>query len=264
MNMYIHELKVYRKSTIIWTLSLIAVVILFMSIYPAFAKDVAVFQKYIDSLPKALIAALGITSLDLSILGFYSVIFIYITLCGSIQAMNIGLSIVSNEERSKTADFLLSKPITRQQIITSKLLAALTSIIITNIIFIVVATIVLQSVKLEPFNTRTFILISLSLFLTQLIFAVMGVFISIVVKKIRSVLPISLGIVFGFFIIGLLGSVIGDDVAKYITPFKYFDPSKIIRNSAYEIQFVIITIVFVIVATVGSYVFYSKKDMANV
>src|SRR5665647_1698615 len=109
MNMYIHELKVYRKSTIVWTLSLIAIVIMFMSIFPAFAKDVAVFQKYIDSLPKTLIAALGVASLDLSVLGFYSVIFIYITLCGSIQAMNIGLSIVSNEERSKTADFLLSK-----------------------------------------------------------------------------------------------------------------------------------------------------------
>src|SRR5665647_474112 len=170
MNMYIHELKVYRKSTIVWTLSLIAIVILFMSIFPAFAKDVAVFQKYVDSLPKTLIAALGIASLDLSVLGFYSVIFIYIMLCSSIQAMNIGLSIVSNEERGKTADFLLSKPITRQQIITSKLLAALT----------------------------------------------------------------------------------------------YFDPQKIIKNSAYEIQFVIITIAFVIIATVGSYVLYSKKDMANV
>jgi len=264
MNMYIHELKVYRKSTIVWTLSLIAVVILFMSIFPTFAKDVAVFQKYVDSLPKTLIAALGIASLDLSVLGFYSVIFTYIMLCSSIQAMNIGLSIVSNEERGKTADFLLSKPITRQQIITSKLLAALTSIVITNIIFIAVATIVLQSVKIESFNMNTFILISLSLFLTQLIFVAMGVFISIVVKKIRSVLPISLGIVFGFFIIGMLGSVIGDDVAKYITPFKYFDPAKIIKNSAYEIQFVIITIVFVIIATVGSYVLYSKKDMANV
>ncbi|HZK70443.1 MAG TPA: ABC transporter permease subunit [Clostridia bacterium] len=264
MNMYIHELKVYRKSTIVWTLSLIAIVILFMSIFPAFAKDAATFQKYIDSIPKALTAALGITSLDLSVLGFYSVIFTYIMLCGAIQAMNIGLSIVSNEERGKTADFLLSKPITRQQIITSKLLAALTSIVITNIIFITVATIVLQSVKTEPFSINKFALISLSLFLTQLIFVSMGVFISIIVKKIKSVLPISLGIVFGFFIIGMLGSVIGDDVAKYITPFKYFDPAKIIKNSAYETQFVVITIVFVILATVGSYVLYSKKDMANV
>ncbi|CAM5217199.1 ABC transporter permease OS=Lysinibacillus sphaericus OX=1421 GN=LS41612_15115 PE=4 SV=1 [Lysinibacillus sphaericus] len=38
MNIFIHELKTYRKSTIIWSLSLIAIMIIFMSMYSTFCR----------------------------------------------------------------------------------------------------------------------------------------------------------------------------------------------------------------------------------
>ena len=81
------------------------------------------------------------------------------------------------------------------------------------------------------------------------------------VPKIKSVLPISLGTVFAFFIIGMLASTTGDDAMRYITPFKYFDTSYIIKNSSYEASFIIIEIVFIIVAITASYFVYCKKDV---
>ena len=114
MNMFLHELKAYRKSTIIWTCSLIALVVLFLSMFPTFSKEADAFKEIMEGFPEPVRKALGLSVDSMSsILGFYSYIFLYITLCGAIQAMNLGTSIVSKEVREKTADFLLTKPVTR-------------------------------------------------------------------------------------------------------------------------------------------------------
>ncbi len=69
-----------------------------------------------------------------TVLGFYSFVFMFVQLCLAIQASNYGFGLVSIEESELTADFLLSKPVSRAQVLTSKLLAALTSLTITNLV----------------------------------------------------------------------------------------------------------------------------------
>lgn len=201
MNIFIHELKVYRKSTIIWTCSLAAIIILFLSMYPAFSQDITAAKKMLEAFPEGVRKALGL-SLDMfsTLLGFYSYVFIYLMLCGSIQAMNLGTSILSKEVREKTADFLLTKPVSRIKIMTAKLLAALTSLIITDVIYLIVAGIMFSALQTGPYSFKIFLMISATLLFVQLLFLSLGVIVSVVVPKIRAVLPISLGTVFGFFI----------------------------------------------------------------
>lgn len=262
MNIYLHELKAIRKSTIIWTLSLIGIMAFFMSLLPTISSDAAEYTKVLQSYPEALRKALSI-SIDTiaSTVGFYSFTFLYILLCGSIQAMNLGLSVLSKETREKTADFLLTKPVPRTKIITSKILAALTSLVITNIFYLAAAGIMAGAVSPEPFSWKIFYLISVSMFFIQLIFLAMGVIISVVARKIKSVVPLSLCIVFSFLILSMFGSIIGDKIVKYITPFKYFDTAYIIKNSAYDTKFLIISAVFIVAAIIATYIIYSKKDI---
>lgn len=262
MNMFLHELKAYRKSTILWTCSLAALIILFLSIFPAFTKDIAVAKKLLEGFPEEVRRALGL-SLDnfSSALGFYSFIFPYVTLCGSIQAMNYGTSIVSKEVREKTADFLLTKPVSRVKIMTSKLLAVLISLVITNAVYLIIASIMAAVVTSEAYSIKIFFMISITLFFIQLIFMSLGVIISVAAHKIKSVLSISLGTVFSFFIINMFESIIGDRALQYLTPYKYFDSAYIIKNASYDASFVITAIVFVITAIGVSYLVYSKKDI---
>lgn len=260
--MFIHELKAYRKSTIIWTCSLIALVVLFLSMYPTFSKEVEAFRKLLEGFPEPVRKAFGLSIDSMSsILGFYSYIFLYLTLCGAIQAMNLGTSIVSKEARAKTADFLLSKPVTRSKVMTSKLLAALTCLVITNATYLIVASIMASIVKTQEYSYKIFFMLSITLFFVQLMFLSLGVIVSVVVPKIKSVLPISLGTVFSFFIIGMFSSTTGDTAIRYITPFKYFDTNYITKNSSYEFSFIIIEIAFIIVAISASYFVYGKKDV---
>lgn len=262
MNMFLHELKAYRKSSIVWTISLVLLIIIFLSIFPGFSKDAAEFKKLIEAYPESVRKAIGISVDSIaSFLGYYSYVFGYIMLFASIQAMNLGTSVLSKEVREKTADFLLTKPVSRVKIVTYKLLAIVTSLIITNIIYITVATIMALAVKNDNVDFKIFFMISITTFFIQLMFVALGLIVSVLISKIKAVLPISLSMVFGFFIISMFGSVIGDKAVRYITPFKYYDAAYIIKNSAYEINFIIIEIIFVIGVTLLSYVIYSKKDV---
>jgi ABC-2 type transport system permease protein len=265
MNILLHELRAYRKSTIIWTISLIAIVALFMSFYPSFTKDTEEFTKLLEGYPAALREAFGI-NLDtfFSILGFYCYGLSFVTLCGAIQAMNLGTSIVSKEVREKTADFLLTKPVTRTSVLTNKFLAALISIILTNIIYLAAATLIVSQVKTEDFSVSVFILLSLTVFFVQLIFLAIGVVISVIVPKIKSVLTISLATVFAFYFLGMFSATSGDEVKRYLSPFKYFDTAYIIENSGYEGAFLITGAVVIIAAIGTSFFIYAKKDIHSV
>lgn len=266
MNMFLHELKACRKSTIIWSVSLAGIVIAFLLMFPAFSSNAEDLKKLLESLPLALRDAMGLSLANIgSLLGFYSTLtFLYIPLCGAIQAMNIGTSIVSKEVREKTADFLLTKPVTRVQIMTAKLLAALTSLVITNVFFLIVASIMASVITSQAFSMKIFLLISATLFLIQLMFLAIGVLVSVVVPKIKSVLPVSLGTVFAFFFISMFGSAIGDNNLRYITPFKFYDSAYILQNASYEVSFIILEVALITLAIATSYIIYAKKDIDSV
>ncbi len=264
MNMLMHELRQNQKTTIIWTLSLVAGAALYLSLFPAFANETAALRKILEGYPPDFRKALGITIDSFaSISGFYSFIIAFIMLAGSIQAMILGTSIVSKEERGKTAEFLLTKPVHRSQILTAKLVAALILILITNVVYMISVPLLLNAIAGATIALKTFLLLSLTLFFVQLFFLGLGFLISVSAPKIRSVLAVSLTTVFGFYTAGILDSIIGNTAIRYLTPFKYFDFSYIVKNGSYEIRFMVIEVVILILAITTSYYIYMKRDIRS-
>lgn len=263
MNMYLFELKSLKKQTIIWVSAMIALAALYLSIYPSIAKDANEFKELLSNYPSAVREMLGI-NLDsiASLTGFYSMVFSFIMLCGGIQAMNLGVSILSKESRERTADFLLVKPISRSAIIGAKLIAALTILIITNIVFNIAVTILANIFKTNEYNYKLFFLINLTLFFVQLIFTALGLAVSVFFKKIKNILPISLGFIFGFYLIGAILAVGEEkDKLRFISPFKYFDIDYITKNEGYEIFYLLLSVIIVIISIVTVYLIYNKKDI---
>ena len=263
MNMYLHELKSMRKSAIIWTCALIGLAALYISIYPEMASDAEDFKKLLSGYPPTVMAMLGIDiNYITSFLGFYSMIFSFITLCGAIQAMNLGVSILSKESRERTADFLLVKPVSRSAIVSAKLLAALTVILATDAVFYAALYIMVNAAEIENYTVKPFLMINLTLLFVQLIFLAIGMIVSVFFKRLKNILPISLGTVFGFYIIGALIATDKDnDAERFISPFKYFDSTYIIKNSGYEVPYVIAGAIIIAVAITASYIIYIKKDI---
>ena len=86
---------------------------------------------------------------------------------------------------------------------TTKLLAAFISLVITNILYLSASSIIIFQVKISDFSLKLFIMLSLTMFFVQLIFLAIGIFISIIVSKIKSVLTVSLATVFAFYFLRL-------------------------------------------------------------
>ncbi len=262
MNMFLHELRAYRKSTIIWICSLIAVAAMYLLLYPSIMQDAEGFKKLLATYPAPVREALGI-SLDAisSILGFYTMVMAFVTLLGAIQAMNIGLSVVSKEMSGRTADFLLVKPVSRSSILTAKLLASLTLFLVTDVVFFIVSSLIVNMVKKADYSSKLFIMINLILLFIQLIFFAIGFLISVILPKIRTVLPLSLGIVFGLYLIGSVLVTGANDAARFISPFRYFSIPYILKNASYEAPYLITSAVIVVLSIVASYLIYIKKDI---
>ncbi len=262
MNIYLHELKANSKFVINWLIAILCVALIMISSYIAVSKDLDSFRQVLSNYPESIKIAFGINIDKItSILGYFSsFVLAILCVCSAIEAMILGISILSKEIREKTADFLYSKPVSRNKVITSKLLASLTLLIICNIIFIIVVFIALNIVSNSTFDLTTFILIAIIPFIIQLIFFSLGMFISSLMSKVKAVLPISMGIVFGFYIL----SSFADEKLRAIMPFKYFDTSYILDKSKYELNYVLITIAVIILSTFFTYIIYKKKDIEAV
>ena len=261
MNIYWHELRSHRQSVIVWSLSISIISVLFILIYPSYSKDVDAIKQVFANYPPALIKAFSLNiDIFFSFLGFYSYILTYIIMAGAVQSLNLGISTVSKESTDKTADFLLTKPVSRGKIISQKLLASITILLATNIVFIISTFVAAKSVTSIQNNTIFFLLAS-TLFITQIIFLALGLVISVYANRIKSVIAISLPVVFLFYILSTFQSIFNIALFKYLSPLKYFDSSYIIVNKTYDKQFVGLSFAIVIICLVISYLHYSNKDI---
>lgn len=262
MNIYRHELRSYIKSTLTWVVSLCAVTAMFFSIFPAFEKTAGDMISFFKGFPLEVQNAFGFP-IDLigTIPGYYSFILTYIILCGGIQAMNIGLSVLGKEGAGKTSDFLLTKPVTRVGVLNAKLAAALTHIVVTSALYLLIASVMALAFQTKEFDYTPFLLMSLTFFYVQLIFLALGFLVASIVPKIRSMLPVSLGTVFGFFILGMVAAALEEEKLYYLSPFRYFDPAHIIQYHAYEMPYLAVGAAFIVLAVIVSYAVYTKKDI---
>lgn len=264
MNIFTHELRVSIPSTLYWTISMVLLVFIFMFMYPPIAKDVRIIESVLSNFPLELRRALGITTLNLGqLLGFYGFIFIYVLLIGSIYAMKSGLAVLSEEMRTKTTDFLLTRPVSRKTVVTAKLLALLTSLIMQNAIFTILSYLILSGYQADGLDGSAFMLINLSLIQVQLFFAALGLFAAAVLKKVKTVLPLTMGVVFAFFIAQMINQSFNDAKLAYFTPFAYFDTAKIINSLSYDFVFVILNFFIAALLIVLTYWMYQRKDMPS-
>jgi ABC-2 type transport system permease protein len=51
------------------------------------------------------------------------------------------------------------------------------------------------------------------------------------------------------------------DKLKYITPFKYFEPSALLREESYEMVYVLISIGIIVVAMTATLIIYPRRDL---
>lgn len=261
MNIYWRELRFMSSSFFIWTTSLLLITLMFLALYPSFSNDIETSKRLLSGLPPAVQSMFGLSlSVFFTVLGYFAYTFTYIALIGSVQAMNLGVGLLSREESAQTTEFLLTKPVKRSTIFVAKLAASLTILTMTSLLFTLITYSLARLFIDNEFDTWRFFGLCAMFYVLQLWFLGLGILVSQLVKRVKSVVSLSLVFVFSFFIIGLIGELVDKDKVRFLTPFKYFDYLNFVSIGTVEINFVIITGLGIIATILVGAFIYTRHD----
>jgi ABC-2 type transport system permease protein len=264
-NLFFKEMRRNALSLLLWTIVITILITVTMSVYRTFFENQSKVMGMMSLVPKSALQFKGISNISdmLSALGFYSVNnVIYMMLLGSIFAIVLSSNILLKEEYHKTAEYLLTRPLTRSEIFFSKLSVVALYIFILNFVTSLAGFICLEVVKKGPFSIKAFLILSLYTFLLNLLFGAIGLFISTLVKRPKPITTFSIGMVLIFYFVFTL-SKITTSVSKigYLSPFKYVNTDTI--NRAYGLEFwnlfYFVGLTFLLTAL--SYRIYTRKDI---
>ena len=224
-NLFLMELKRNALSLIIWTVAITLLISLTMSIYNTFIENQSKVLGMMNLLPKEALQFKGISNFNdlLSVLGFYSVNnIIYMLVLGSIFAIVLSSNILLKEEYNKTAEYLLTRPLTRGEIFFSKLAVVFINIVLLNIITALAGLVSMELLKDGTFSIKAFLILSLYTLLLNLLFGSIGLLISTLVKRAKPITTLCIGLVLFFYFIYTV-SKITENAEKigYISPFKF-------------------------------------------
>ena len=267
-NIYFKELKFHRTSFIIWCLSFIVLILLDMAFYPILMKDdfmkqiAVIFENpFLESLMTAFGATLdGFTN----VLGFYTARnTMFILLLGSFFSILLAGKILAQEEHEKTAEFLLSKPVTRSEVVWSKLAAFFSLLLTLNIIILITGYISIEIFKGDSeYRLAAFFIHTFYCFLLMLTFGAVGLLLSLWIKRGRPTTNISIGIVLGGYIIDAASKITPSlDKIGYLSPFKFIDSS--ILDPDYRLMWwrLLYFLGLSLVLFTLTFVIYKKKDI---
>ncbi len=263
MNMYLHELKAYRKSIIIWSVCIFLLVFSSISKFEGFTTSGQDVSAIFDQMPKALKAIFGIGTLDVSkASGYYGIIFNYMILMSAIHAVLLGANIIAKEEQEKTAEFLLVKPVSRTKIIVSKLLAALTNLVVFNLVVFASGVYFVNKFSNGDLAMSDIVTLSLGLILIQLIFLSIGAVVAAVNKQSRSAGSIATGVMLFTYLISMV-IMMNDKLnfLKYFTPFQYFDVGTVFENDGLQLTYILISLLLILGCFGATFYFYNKRDL---
>lgn len=255
-------MKANRKSLIIWSICMVLFVLSGMSKYTTYSSGGAASEALAE-MPHSMRALLGMGTFNVSKMsGFFAFLFPYIEVTVAVHAVLLGSHILAKEERDKTTEFLMVKPVSRSSIMTSKFLAALANIIVINVVTLISSIIFVGAFNKGKDITSEIIVFLLSLFIVQLIFVSLGSLFSAILKKPKTAGSWATFILFGGFIIAKITDLAENlEFLNVFSPFKYFSYEDIVNGDGLNFIVVILSLVMVAVFSTLSYFFYQKRDL---
>jgi len=264
-NLFLKEIRRNAFSLMIWIVIITLLIVLTMSIYHTFLENQSKIVGMLSIIPKGALQFKGISNFDdlLSVLGFYAANnVIYMMVLGSIFSIVLSSNILLKEEYDKTAEYLLTRPLTRSDIFLSKLAVLYINVFMLNLVTSLAGFICMELVKKGTFSIRSFLILSLYTLLLNLLFGAIGLFLSTLVKRAKPITTFSIGLVLIFYFIYTL-SKITVSAAKigYLSPFRFANVDAINPAYAIDLWHLAYFIGISLLLTGLSYRFYKRKDI---
>ena len=260
MTLVKHELRQGKTSSLVWTASIGFLLAVCIFLFPEMKGQMDSVNDVFASMG-SFSEAFGMDRLNFgTLIGFYAVECGNILgLGGAFYASLCAAGILSKEEKNKTAEFLLTHPVSRKRIITEKLIAVLIQITAMDIIIYAVSVGSIAAVG-EAIPWKEISLLHLAYYLLQIELAGICFGISAFFRKGST--GIGLGIASMMYFLNLIANIA--DIAeflKYITPFGYCDGADIVSTGKLDGVMVAVGAAIGICGIIFAYMKYTKKDI---
>lgn len=260
MNIIKRELRANFKALIIWIAS-ISTIVYFASLeFSVFNGDPTIVEameqfEYLFNILGVSVA--NITKPE----GYLSVMSLYLFLPLSIYAALLGSSIISKEERDKTAEYLFTLPISREKVLLGKLTAAIIYVFVSALLICLVCLAFFSRYSLNSDLFNFIVYLGIGLIILELVFMSIGMMLASVLRQYKRSGAITLGYLMSAFMLSMLmGMTDKLDFLKYFTPFQYF-PVQELLDSEISVGFSMLSAGIFVACITSVFIFFKKRDL---
>lgn len=260
MTLVKHEIRQGWKATAIWTLSIGFFIAMCIFMFPEMASEMKTVSKIFASMG-AFTKAFGMDRLNFgTLIGFYAIE------CGNILGIGGALyaamtasNLLCREERDRTAEFLLTQPVTRAQVVTGKLIAMLILTVILNVICYAIAVLSVLVIG-EPIPWKDLGLLHLACFFVQV--ELEGICFGISAFLRRSGMAPGMGLAICLYFLNIMANLSKSvKFLKYLTPFAYAEGADVLSSGKLDTKLLLIGLCVTLVGVAAAYWEYAKKDI---
>ena len=263
-NLFKKELKKDLKVFLIITIVMTGLLSMTLSMYSAMQDSMLAMSDLYANMPQAFQDALNFQEGQWNhVLGFYATYFVYYgPMMTGAYAIYLGANILSREEQHRTAEFLLSKPVTRNHVINSKLGVLGLYVTIVNLVLWING--VLWTGFIAGFDStfsQVTIMHSYGFFICYF-FGILGFFITVMMKRAKAIIGPAIGIVMFMYMFDMILRISTKaQFLLYFTPYKYINIDLLAADYHMEWWRVGIMAGATGILIAFSYLFYRRKDI---
>lgn len=261
MTVLLHELRRSRISLTVWSGALSFMLAVCIFIYPEMSSQMAEMNEMFANMGN-FTAAFGMDQLNFGeFMGYFG------AECGNVLGMGgaffaalAGIAALAKEEKDRTAEFLLTHPVSRRRIVAEKLLSVFAQITLMNAAVIIVTVASTLAIGEAPDFGRM-LLSFLAYYLMQLEVGAVTFGISAFIKG--GSLAVGLGFAFLSYALNIVSNLMEElEFLKFVTPFGYTDSSYVINEGSIEFKYLLTGVSITALAIYLAFYKYEKKDIS--
>ena len=260
MTIVRHELRLGRTAFLIWTASIGFLLAVCIFLYPEMKGEMEGVSQIFASMG-SFTAAFGMDRLNFGTLSGYYAIECgnVLGLGGALYAALCAVGVISKEEKDRTAEFLLTHPVSRVRVITEKGIAVLLQITALNLIVYAVSLASMAAIG-ERILWKEMALLHLAYYLMQLELACVCFGVSAFLR--RGSAGVGLGIAATCYVLNLIANITDKaSFLKYVTPFGYCDGADIVADGCLDWARVAVGAAIAAAGVLAAYLKYPGKDI---
>lgn len=260
MTILRHELRRSRVPFWIWTGAIGFLLAVCIFLFPEMKGEMEGVSEVFSSMG-AFTAAFGMDRLNFGTLNGY-----YAIECGNVLGLGgaffaalLAAGMLCKEEKERTAEFLLTHPVSRARVVTEKLAAVLILITVMNLIICALAVGSILAIG-ESVPWRELTLQHLAYWLLQLEIA--GICFGVSAFLRRGSAGVGLGIAVMLYFMNLIANITESAAfLKDLTPFGYCDGAEIASSGSLDLKRLAVGAAFFALGVAAAYWQYTRKDI---